>query len=247
MIVASGMQRTIPPIMPFLSIRDLHKSYVDPNGEHQTVIDIPAFGLESGQHVALAGRSGCGKTTLLNLIAGISTPDRGSIQFDGQELVGLSTGRRDRFRAQSIGYVFQSFYLLDGHSALENVLLGMQFGPGRDRAFATELLGALGLADRLNHRPSQLSIGQRQRVAVARALANRPKLVLADEPTGSLDPATAAEAMGLLRSLCNEHGAALLVVSHDRVTLDSFETQLDLADINLAGKGVAAASTEGNR
>ncbi|MCL4151175.1 UNVERIFIED_CONTAM: hypothetical protein GTU68_011707 [Idotea baltica] len=218
--------------MPFLSLRDLHKSFIDPTGERQTVIDIPAFGLESGDHVALAGRSGCGKTTLLNLIAGISTPDRGSIQFDGQELVGLSTGRRDRFRAQSIG-------------ALENVLLGMQFGPGRDRAFATELLTALGLSDRLHHRPSQLSIGQRQRVAVARALANRPQLVLADEPTGSLDPKTASEAMGLLRGLCKEHGAALLVVSHDKETLAGFESHLDLADINLASAPVSTGSAAG--
>ncbi len=233
--------------MPFLSIRDLHKSYVDPTGQHQTVIDIPSFGLESGEQVALAGRSGCGKTTLLNLIAGISTPDRGSIQFDGKELVGLSTGRRDRFRAQSIGYVFQSFYLLDGHSALENVLLGMQFGPGRDAVFATHLLTALGLSDRLHHRPSQLSIGQRQRVAVARALANRPRLVLADEPTGSLDPTSAAEAMGLLRGLCEEHAAALLVVSHDRETLDGFESQLDLAEINLAGSQRARSAAESPR
>jgi putative ABC transport system ATP-binding protein len=220
--------------MSFLTIRDLQKSYIDPEGQHQQVIDIPSFELESGEQLALAGRSGCGKTTLLNLIAGISTPDEGSIEMDGQELVGLSTARRDRFRALHIGYVFQSFFLLEGHSALENVLLGMQFGPGPDPSFARSLLEGLGMSNRLNHRPHQLSIGQRQRVAVARALANRPKLVLADEPTGSLDTANAEEAMGLLRSACREQGAALLVVSHDLALLEPFDRRLDLAEVNRA-------------
>lgn len=218
--------------MAFLSISDLKKGFVDPDGQRQGVIDIPSLQLESGEQVALAGRSGCGKTTLLNLIAGISTPDSGLIFFEGQELVGLSTPKRDLFRAQHIGYVFQSFYLLEGYSALENVLLGMQFGPGRDLAFAEQLLRGLGLGERLTYRPSQLSIGQKQRVALARALANRPQLVLADEPTGSLDEHSAAEAMSLLQGACREQNAALLVVSHDVQLLDSFDRRLELSEIN---------------
>jgi putative ABC transport system ATP-binding protein len=223
--------------MSFLSIQGLQKSYVDPDGRRQGVIDISSLELESSQQVALAGRSGSGKTTLLNLIAGISTPDAGSIRFDGQELVGLSTARRDRFRSQKIGYVFQSFFLLEGHSALENVALGMQFGAGVDLDFARQLLGTLGLSERLDHRPHQLSVGQKQRVALARALANRPQLVLADEPTGSLDAKSAEEAMELLQGLCKEHAAALIVVSHDVALLQRFDQQLDLFELNRASVG----------
>ncbi|MFT7486571.1 MAG: putative ABC transport system ATP-binding protein [Candidatus Paceibacteria bacterium] len=170
-------------------------------------------------------------------MAGISTPDAGSIRFDGQELVGLSTARRDRFRSQKIGYVFQSFFLLEGHSALENVALGMQFGAGVDLDFARQLLGTLGLSERLDHRPHQLSVGQKQRVALARALANRPQLVLADEPTGSLDAKSAEEAMELLQGLCKEHAAALIVVSHDVALLQRFDQQLDLFELNRASVG----------
>jgi len=223
--------------MTFLSISRLRKSYFDPDGGRQDVVDIAEFHLEAGEQVALAGRSGTGKTTLLNLIAGISTPDGGSIRLDGEELVGLSTARRDRFRALKIGYVFQSFFLLEAHSALENVLLGMQFGPGPDVDFARGLLRELGLLERLQHRPHQLSVGQKQRVALARALANRPRLVLADEPTGSLDASSAKEAMGLLQGACREHGASLLVVSHDQSLLEDFDRRLDLGEINRAGAG----------
>jgi len=223
--------------MALLHISNLRKDYVDPDGVARTVIDIPSFQLEAGRQVALAGRSGCGKTTFLNLISGIATPDQGSIQLDGRELVGLSDAERDRLRANEIGYVYQRFFLLEGYSALENVLLGMMFGPGPDRALARGLLERLGLGDRLNHRPHQLSIGQQQRVAVARALANRPKLVLADEPTGSLDVQNAEEALKLLRGLCEEEGAALLLVSHDAHLLATFDTRLDLADLNRASVG----------
>ncbi len=222
--------------MSLLQLNDLKKSYVDPDGRRHTVVDVGAFSLEAGEQVALAGRSGSGKTTFLNLIAGITSPDSGSIRFDGQDLVGLSDSARDRFRANEIGYVFQSFFLLEGYSALENVLLGMLFGPGRDKAFARSLLERLGLGDRLHHQPHQLSIGQQQRVALARALANRPRLVLADEPTGSLDAENAAAALDLMREACREGEAALLLVSHDPEVLGRFETQLDLAELSTAGR-----------
>jgi ABC-type lipoprotein export system ATPase subunit len=222
--------------MPLLQITDLKKTYVDPDGQTSTVVDVPSFELEHQEQLALAGRSGSGKTTFLNLIAGILTPDSGSILFDGQELVGLSDSRRDRFRANEIGYVFQSFFLLDGYTALENVLLGMMFGPGPDTRTARSLLETLGLGDRLGHRPHQLSIGQRQRVALARALAGKPRLILADEPTGSLDLRNADEALTLMRGACREQGAALLLVSHDDAVLDGLDRRLELAEVNRAAR-----------
>lgn len=148
----------------------------------------------------------------------------------------LSEAQRDRLRATTIGYIFQTFNLLQGYTCLENVLLGMSFGPGADRAFAAELLNRVGLGNRLRHYPRQLSTGQQQRVAVARALANRPKLALADEPTGNLDHKNAREALALIRAVCKENGAALLLVSHDRDVLSQFETVKSLEQINRAAQ-----------
>src|SRR5205814_992089 len=130
------------------------------------------------------------------------------------------------------GYIFQTFNLLQGYTCLENVLLGMSFGAGADRAFAEQMLKRVGLSERLRHRPRQLSTGQQQRVAVARALANRPKLVLADEPTGNLDHKNSGEALALIRETCRELGAALLIVSHDREVLAQFENVQQLDKIN---------------
>ncbi|QDU65944.1 ABC transporter ATP-binding protein [Engelhardtia mirabilis] len=234
--------------MALLELRDLKKSYRAPDGTVQVVLDVPEFTLGASEQVAMAGSSGSGKTTLLNAIAGILTPDSGSIRLEGTDLAQLSESQRDALRAATIGYVFQTFNLLQGYTALENVTLGMAFGPGPDRAFASELLARLGLGDRLDYRPRQLSVGQQQRVALARALANRPRLVLADEPTGNLDPVRALEALDMLRELCGEHGAALLLVSHDRSILDRFERVVDLAQINRAAAGavVAGATVGGN-
>ena len=173
-----------------------------------------------------------GKTTFLHLLAGILKPDAGAVRLDGVEMSGLPEAERDRVRASKIGYIFQTFNLLPGFTALENVLLGMAFGPGADRGHATALLKRVGLGDRLHYRPRQLSTGQQQRVAVARALANRPRLVLADEPTGNLDAAHAQEAIDLIRETCRENGAALVLVSHDRETLQRFDQVLEFDAIN---------------
>mgnify|MGYP003976991107 FL=1 len=208
------------------------------------MIDVPAFSLDAGQQVALCGTSGSGKTTFLNLIAGILLPDEGRIELDGCSVSETSEAGRDRLRARTIGYIFQTFNLLQGYTCIENVLLGMSFGPGADRRWASELLERVGLGRRLDHFPRQLSTGQQQRVAVARALANRPKLVLADEPTGNLDPASAAESLGLVRETCRENGAALLLVSHDRKVLGQFDNVRDLADINRAAAGPSAGEAK---
>ncbi len=221
--------------MAILSIKNVNKIYPSPDGGMAEVLRVNRFELEEGQELALAGSSGSGKTTLLHIIAGILRPDGGEVLLDGSNVAKLSEGARDVLRANTLGYVYQTFNLLGGYSALENVMLGMAFGKGPDREFAKVLLTRLGLEDRMNHKPHQLSVGQQQRVALARALANRPKLVLADEPTGNLDPESAQEALGLIRSMCQESGAALLLVSHDPNILEQFDQVQDFGELNRAG------------
>jgi putative ABC transport system ATP-binding protein len=220
--------------MPVLEISSLKKSFVAPDGARSLVIDVPQFTLEAGEQVALAGASGSGKTTLLHLIAGILASDSGRVVVAGEEMTALSEAGRDRLRARTIGYVFQTFNLLQGYTALENVMLGQMFGGGADSRRVRELLARVGLSGRLNYRPRQLSVGQQQRVAVARALANRPKLVLTDEPTGNLDRRRAREALGLIREVCGENCAALLLVSHDQDALSQFDRVVSLGDVNRA-------------
>lgn len=218
--------------MSVLEISNLQKAFLSPEGSRQVIIDVRAFTLAEQGQTALRGESGSGKTTFLNLIAGILKPDAGSIKIAGREISSLSEPERDRLRATSIGYIFQTFNLLQGYTCLENVLLGMSFGPGPDREFARTLLKRVGLSEHLRHYPRQLSTGQQQRVAVARALANRPRLVLADEPTGNLDRRNAREVLGLIREACRENGAALLLVSHDREVLAEFEPVQEFHHIN---------------
>ncbi|MFA6962488.1 MAG: ABC transporter ATP-binding protein [Opitutaceae bacterium] len=223
--------------MDFLTVKNLTKSHPSPEGGRVVVVDVAEFALAEGAQLALRGGSGSGKTTFLNLIAGILAPDTGEINLGGESMTGQSEAGRDRLRAATIGYVFQTFNLLQGYTCLENVELGMAFGPlGRDHARARALLERMGLGARLGHRPSQLSVGQQQRVAVARALANRPRLVLADEPTGNLDRANSREALRLIRETCREEGAALLLVSHDEDVLADFGDVMDFAALNQAGR-----------
>jgi putative ABC transport system ATP-binding protein len=220
---------------PGLCVRGLKKSFPHPDGPagaRLEILDIERLDLPAGAELALAGASGSGKTTLLHAIAGIVRPDAGSIQIGGIEITRLGEAELDRWRARHLGYVFQNFQLLEGFSALENVCLPMLFSGRVDEPRARELLQRVGLGDRLRHRPRALSIGQRQRVAVARALACRPALVVADEPTGNLDRAHARAALELLRETCRANAAALLVVSHDPVVLEAFPRRLELAAIN---------------
>lgn len=227
--------------MSLLSISALRKSFVSPEGARKTIVDVPQFSLAAGQQLALRGESGSGKTTFLHLVAGILAADSGSVQIGDSDMAVLSEHARDRLRAESVGYIFQTFNLLQGYSCLENVLLGMAFGAGgADPGRATAMLERVGLAQRLRHYPRQLSTGQQQRVAVARALANHPKLVLADEPTGNLDRKNAREALALIRETCRENGASLLLVSHDPEVLGAFEEVQDFSEINRVLKEVAS-------
>lgn len=220
--------------MSVLEIEGLDKSYIGRDGVSLRALMVERFRLEAGEQVAIFGPSGCGKTTFLHLIAGIVAASAGRISVGDTVVTDLGEAARDRFRARTIGYVFQSFHLIRDFSCLENVELGMSFGAKVDRDFGKSLLERVGLGDRLDYRASQLSVGQQQRVAVARALANRPRVVLADEPTGSLDEDAGAKVVGLLRELCAENRASLLLVSHDKALVESFERRVDFRDLNMA-------------
>jgi putative ABC transport system ATP-binding protein len=218
-----------------LEIRDLEKSYVEPDGTPCLVLDVPEFALGAGEQAVLLGQSGCGKTTFLNVIAGITTADRGVVRVDGQQVTQLSESARDRFRAEKIGYVFQTFNLLAGFTALENVLLGQSFTHGRsDHRWARHLLERVGLAHRLTHKPGALSVGEQQRVAVARALANRPRLLLADEPTANVDAKHQQGIVDLIRETCQEHDVALLMVTHAPAVAEQFSRVERLEHFNRA-------------
>jgi ABC-type lipoprotein export system ATPase subunit len=234
------MESPATELTPVLDVRGLRKAYQTPEGENKVVVSVDSFSMKPGSEVGLKGLSGSGKTTFLNLIAGILKPDAGSIRVNGTELTTLRESQRDRLRATTLGCVYQSFNLLQGYTCLENVVLAMAFGAGKNVAFATSLLQRVGLSHRLDYYPRQLSVGQQQRVAVARALANHPKLVLADEPTGNLDATNAVETLTLLRETCAEQGAALLLVSHDRDILARFS---HTEDFGLLNKPHVAATT----
>lgn len=222
-------------MMSALSIEKVRKEYFVPGGRRRVVLDIDELRLSEGEQAACSGASGSGKTTLLNIASGILKPDSGSVWIGDTEITLLTESRRDRVRGERIGIVYQTFNLLQGFTARENVEIAMRFGAGVDPVRARALLDRVGLSDRTDDIPSSLSVGQQQRVAVARALANRPTLVLADEPTGSLDPDRSAEALTLLMEICREYSAALLVVSHDPTVLASFERRIDLHEINRGG------------
>lgn len=231
-----------------LELTDVRKSYVEPDGTPLPILDVPRFHLGRGEQMVLLGRSGCGKTTLLHVIAGISRADSGSIKLDGVELTRLSEPARDRLRAARLGYVFQTFNLLPGFSALENVLLGMAFARGRrDPARAKHLLARVGLADRAHHKPRAMSVGEQQRVAVARALANRPALLLADEPTANIDPSNQQRIVDLIRETCREEKIALLMVTHAMEVAGQFERVDRLEEINRVVRAASAGTEERTR
>jgi putative ABC transport system ATP-binding protein len=207
-----------------LHIQGLKKSFPEPGGGRLPVLDVPEFHLGEAEQAVLLGRSGCGKTTLLHVIAGISTPDAGRVIIDDIDIARLGEAERDRVRAEKVGYIFQTFNLLPGFNALENVMLGMTFARGRkDERRARELLGRVGLGHRLKHRPGTLSVGEQQRVAVARALANKPRLLLADEPTASVDSRHQQAVIDLIRSTCREESVTLFLVTHAAEVAGQFE------------------------
>ncbi len=201
-------------------------------GGHQiTILDDLTLEIPDKQRVAIVGPSGSGKSTLLGLIAGLDRPTSGSITLDGVEISAMRESALARYRRDHIGYIFQSFHLIPTLTALENVLVPLELAGMRtaqDRA--TELLNTVGLGERLHHYPVQLSGGEQQRVAVARAFACRPPILLADEPTGNLDSATGQHVMQLLQSLHRDYGTTLVLVTHDRSIASSMERVISLRD-----------------
>ena len=216
-----------------LKLDQIKKQYRQPNGETLSILDVPHYAVEAAEQVALIGPSGCGKTTLLHIVAGITRPTSGKVVLDGVELSKYSESARDRIRADKIGYVFQTFNLLTGFSALENVILGMTFARGkRDSDRARKLLDRVGLSHRMSHNPNKMSVGEQQRVAVARALANQPKLLLADEPTANVDPQNQQQIVDLIRNTCEEEAIALILVTQSTEVSSQFERIDKLAEVN---------------
>jgi len=192
---------------------------------------VETLTVAKGERVLVSGPSGCGKTTLLNLLAGLLRPDHGAITIADVRIDELDTASVDYFRGLHIGLIFQALQLLSPLSVLDNLLLGARFGrrwsPGEARDRAEHLLARVGLADRRTHRPGELSLGEQQRVAIARALINEPPLLLADEPTASLDARNAGIVLDLLFALSAEHGATLVAVSHDPTVQARFDRVID--------------------
>ena len=223
--------------MSLVKLTNVKKAYIEPNGDRLPILDIPQFELSDGEQMVLVGRSGCGKTTLLHVIAGISNADSGEILIDGLDIRRLSESGRDKFRAEKLGYVFQTFNLLAGFTALENVLLGMTFSRGRpNQRRAQELLDRVGVGHRMDHRPTAMSVGEQQRVAVARALANRPRLLLADEPTANVDAANQQHVVELIRDTCREENVSLMIVTHSIEIANQFDRVDQLDELNRNGR-----------
>jgi len=196
-----------------------------------TILDGVTLAVPAGQFVAVTGPSGSGKSTLLGLIAGLDRPTAGSIAVDGHDLGGLDEDRLARLRRERIGYVFQSFHLIPTLTALENVAVPLELGGAPDAVGrARSLLAEVGLAERVEHYPAQLSGGEQQRVALARAFANRPALLLADEPTGNLDSATGAQIVDLLVAWNRERGSTLVLVTHDPALARHADRVVELRD-----------------
>ena len=220
-----------------IRIRDLEFRY----GDGEFVLRVPELTVKRGAAVAITGASGCGKTTLLHLVAGIRAPLSGSVVVGDVELASLADSARRAMRVRSIGLVFQAFELLDHLNVLDNVLLPYRISPAltldraaRDRA--VELLCSVGVGDRLRRFADRLSQGERQRVAVCRALLPRPGLVLADEPTGNLDPANTARVLDILLAYTRDNDATLVTVTHDHDLLKRFERVIDFRSFHsLAG------------
>ena len=218
--------------MPLIDIHSLHFSY--PTGTFS--LDVPSLSVDASTSLALTGPSGCGKSTLANLIAGILLPGSGSVTVDGTQVSTLADAQRRAFRIANIGILFQDFGLLDYLTALDNILLPYHINPAqpltpeaRDRA--TALAESLGIAPLLKKKPAHLSGGEQQRVALARALVTSPKLLIADEPTGNLDPANAKKTTDLLLAATADHQTTLLTITHDPTVAQAHTKTLDLSHL----------------
>lgn len=215
-----------------LRAKEIKKSFKSPNGETIDVLRGANLEIARGQSISLRGESGAGKTTFLNVIAGLESPTSGEIYWDGQRVDNLSNSKQARLRAGFMGFVFQNYCLVPELNALENVELAARIA-GKFDAFARkrakELLDSVGLSGRLRHLPSQMSGGEKQRVAIARAVMNNPRVILADEPTGNLDEATGLEVMDIFLTLCSSYSTSLLLITHNPEFAARTSAQVKLA------------------
>jgi len=220
-----------------IEVRDLQKTYR--RGQESVVAcDVAELRLAPGEQVALMGSSGSGKSTLLHILSGLLLPDRGHVRVGEVDVTRLGERARDRFRASHIGYIFQTFNLLQGFSALENVRLGAFFaGRKHAKGVAEGLLERMGLGERMHHDPRELSVGQQQRVAVARALINKPELLLADEPLGNQDPETGGKVLDLMLEIAQEMESTVIMVTHDPLSAEHMQRRIDLHSISAEALG----------
>jgi len=227
------------------SLQNVRKTYRQ-RGREVVALDLESLSIGAGEYVAIVGPSGCGKTTLLSILGGMLTPTSGVVTMDGASLVGMTLAERTRRRRERIGFVFQTFNLVPYLTAIENVqvslfLAGMS--PLRQRERATELLEHVGLADRLDHKPCELSTGQQQRVALARTLANDPPIILADEPTGNLDPQSRAVVLDFFDDL-QRQGRTIVMVTHDPSASQRASRVVRLAEGAVASQLAATSDAE---
>ena len=196
------------------------------------VLSIPQLQVEEGKHLLILGASGSGKTTLLHILGGLLAPQEGTVRIGQTDLYRLSGAQRDKYRGQNIGLIFQKAHLISALSVQDNLLLAQYLaGMAQDRGRVKEVITSLGLADKLYKKVKALSQGEQQRVTIARALLNRPRVILADEPTASLDDTNAHKVIDLLKSQAEQNNASLLIATHDQRVKDQFELQLNLATL----------------
>jgi putative ABC transport system ATP-binding protein len=232
-------------VTSLINLHDLHKIYAT-GGSPVHALRGVSLTIESGEFVALVGPSGSGKSTLMHLLGLLDHPTSGTYEFDGRDVSRLSRAGLSRLRNEKIGFVFQGFHLLPRQTAWENVAMPLVYAgvsPRKRRTRAIDLLGLVGLADRIQHRPNQLSGGQQQRVAIARALINRPTLLLADEPTGNLDSATGAEILAEFRRLHREEGQTVILVTHDPQVAAAADRAVTLRDGRIVSDTLTAVAT----
>jgi putative ABC transport system ATP-binding protein len=223
--------------MSGLEFRNVVKHYASPSGEVVRAVDGVTLTVGEGEFVAVYGPSGSGKTTLLMIAAGMQPVDSGEVVFEGRDLSKMGQDDAATFRLRDLGFIFQAFHLIGGASAVDNAavkLIGGGSAPKDARERAREWLDRIGLKDRAEHTPAQLSTGECQRVAIARALVNEPKLVLADEPTGNLDTERIRQVLGLLQNLSHERGLPVLLVTHDELALEFVDRAHTLRDGRLS-------------
>lgn len=221
---------------PIVRAEGLQKQVASPEGA-LTILNNINLSIQRGQSLAIVGVSGSGKSTLLGLLAGLDRPSAGRVWLDGADLYSLDEDGRAAIRSRTVGFVFQSFQLLPGLTALENTALPLELaGHKNARELATERLAEVGLKARLSHYPNQLSGGEQQRVAIARAFAGYPAILFADEPTGNLDQNTAGRIIDLLFRMNQEHGTTLVMVTHDEAIADHCERRVVIAGGELAGR-----------